>query len=290
LRFDWAKTRELVSYGRWVGASSVLLFLLVNGDNLFIGKVIGKESLAFYAWAYQLANLPPLFVTQILSSVMFPALASVRTDRARLADLFLRSMKLTLLLTLPSALLIAVLCEPFTRSLLGARWLPIVPIVYALTGFGVMRAFGASAGSLFLALGRPDLRTKIQIAQLVVFAGSIYPLYLKFGVIGVAWSATLYGCLSVYAAYLCFQLCELSLATIAGPMLQVCAAALAGGLAAWACSHLALAKHPLLALIVGGVAGLATTFGALVWLDRRGAAGYRHELTRVLSALRRRRA
>jgi O-antigen/teichoic acid export membrane protein len=167
--------------------------------------------------------------------------------------------------------------------------LPIVPIVYALTGFGVMRAFGASAGSLFLALGRPDLRTKIQIAQLVVFAGSIYPLYLHFGVIGVAWAATLYGCLSVYAAYLCFQLCELSLSTIAGPSLQIGVATATGALAAWASAH-GLAKYPLAALIVGGIAGLAATFGALVWLDRQGAAGYRHELTRVLSVLRRRRA
>ena len=57
-----------------------------------------------------------------------------------------------------------------------------------------MRAFGASAGALFLAIGRPDLRTKIQLAQLVVFAVAIYPLYLRFGVLGVAWAVSLYGC------------------------------------------------------------------------------------------------
>ena len=76
LRLDQPIARELLSYGRWVGASSVLLFVLVNGDNLFIGKVVGAEALAFYAWAYQLANLPALFITQILSSVMFPAFAT----------------------------------------------------------------------------------------------------------------------------------------------------------------------------------------------------------------------
>ena len=277
----------MLGYGRWVGASSVLLFLLVNGDNLFIGKLIGATALAYYAWAYQLANLPPLFVTQILSSVMFPALASVRTDPERLAELFLRSMKLTLLLTLPSAALIAILCEPFTRALLGERWLPIVPITYALTGFGVMRALGASAGALFLAVGRPDLRTKIQLGQLAVFAGSIYPLYQRFDVLGVAWAVTAYGCLSVYAAYLCFRLCDLALSRLARPALTVCAATLAGGLAAGTTAH-ALAAYPLAALVAGSCTGLGVLLGVLLWLDQRGAAGYRHELTRSLQALRKR--
>jgi lipopolysaccharide exporter len=288
LRFELAKLRELMRYGRWVGASSVLLFLLVNGDNLFIGKLIGASALAYYAWAYQLANLPPLFVTQILSSVMFPALASVRSQPARLGELFLRSMKLTLLLTLPSAGLIAMLCETFTRALLGERWLPIVPITYALTGFGVMRAMGASAGALFLALGRPDLRTKIMLAQLVVFSASIFPLYQRFGVLGVAWAVTAYGCLSVYAAYLCFGLCGLPISRLARPALQVSAASASGALAAWLTVHSWLLRYPLAALVAGSCSGVAVTIGMLFWLDRRDSGGYRHELTRALHALRKR--
>ena len=290
LHFDRNIARELIGYGRWVGASSMLLFALVNGDNLFIGKVIGAEALAFYAWAYQLANLPALFITQILSSVMFPALATVRNEPARLGELFLRSMRLTWVLTLPSALLIAALCEPFTRALLGERWLPIVPITYALTCFGVMRALGASAGALFLAIGRPDLRTKIQIAQFVTLAVSIYPLYLAHGVTGVAWAVSLYGCLSVYAAYLCFDLCGLRLAALWPAVFRVSAATLLGAAAAWAIGHSWLHAAPLAGLIAGGCVGLALTAGVLLWLDRHDQSGYAKELAQALGALRKRQA
>ena len=286
LRFDLARARELLGYGRWVGASSALLFALVNGDNLFIGKVIGKDALAFYAWAYQLANLPPLFITQILSSVMFPALASVRDDPARLGDLFLRSMRLSLLLTLPTATLIAVLCEPFAAALLGPRWLPIVPITHALSLFGVMRALGASAGALFLAVGRPDLRTKIQLAQLIVFAAALYPLYLRYGVLGVAWAVTLYGTLSVYAAYLCFPLCGVPLARVAPAALQVSAATALGGAAAWLTAHSALGGRSLAALVAGSCSGVLVTLLGLWLLDRSPDAGFRAELDRALRALR----
>jgi lipopolysaccharide exporter len=288
LRFQWAGARELLRYGRWVGVSSVLLFLLVNGDNLFIGKVIGASALAYYAWAYQLANLPALFITQILSSVMFPALASVRGDATALGQLFLRSMRLTWLLSLPGSLLIAVLCHAFTRALLGDRWLPIVPITYALCCFGLMRAVGASAGALFLAVGRPDLRAKLQIAQLVVFALSIYPLYLRFGVLGVAWSVTLYGLLSVYAAYLCFRLCSLPLRSLGSPTLSATAAALFGASLAYAIAHVWLPTRPWPGLLLGASAGTLATLGLLAFFDRNGAIGHRAEFASALRALRKR--
>ena len=290
LRFRFDIARDLMSYGRWVGASSILLFLLVNGDNLFIGKVIGATALAYYAWAYQLANLPALFITQILSSVMFPALAAVRGEPARLGALFVRSMRLTLLLSLPSAMLIAVLCEPFAQALLGARWLPIVPITYALSCFGVMRALGASAGALFLAVGRPDLRTKLQVAQLLVFGATIYPLYLRFGVLGVASAVSLYGCSNVYAAYLCFRLCQLAPSLLWRPALRVGAATLLGAAFAWLPAHAWLGSRPLLGLIVGAASGAVATLGALWWLERHDTDGYRHELEQALRALQRRQA
>jgi O-antigen/teichoic acid export membrane protein len=286
-RLHWnAKiARDLIGYGRWVGASSVLLFVLVQGDNLFIGKLAGAAELAYYAWAYQLANLPALFITQILSSVMFPAFAAVRTEPERLGALWVRSMRITIALTLPSAALIAVLAEPFTRALLGERWLPIVPLTYALSIFGVMRAFGASAGALFLAVGRPDLRTKIQIAQLVVLAATIYPLYLEYGVLGVAWSVSSYGLLSVYAAVLCFRACDSKLGAIRTPLAQVTLATALGAGLAWLTAY-ELARWPLVALLTAAAIGSAGILAALYWLDRRGSGGFRVELELIWKALR----
>lgn len=273
LRFRWSIARELLQYGRWVSASSVLLFLLVNGDNVVIGKWIGAEALAYYAWAYQLANLPALFITQILSSVMFPALASVRGDRARLGELLLRSMRLTWLLSLPASVLIAVLVEVFTRSLLGERWLPIVALTRALALFGLLRAIGASAGALFLAIGRPDLRAKLQSAQLVVFLLTIYPLYRAYGVLGVAWSVTAYSLLNLVAGHYCLRACGLRLRVMARPALITAVAALGGGIAALLCARF-LSDHAFAALLTGSLSGLFVTLALLQWLDPEGELGH----------------
>jgi len=165
--------------------------------------------------------------------------------------------------------------------------LPIVPLTYALSVFGVMRALGASAGALFLAIGRPDLRTKIQLAQLVILVASIYPLYLHYGVLGVAWAVSAYGLLSVYAALLCMRISALPLASLAWPCLQVGSASLLAAAAAWAIGHVWLAGSPLLGLIAGGLGFALVLVAILAWLDRPGERSYRAELEQAFKALRR---
>jgi O-antigen/teichoic acid export membrane protein len=283
LRFRWALARELLQYGRWVSASSILLFILVNGDNVVIGKWIGAEALAYYNWAYQLANLPALVITQVLSSVMFPALAAVRADRTRLAELFARSMRLTWLLALPSSLLIVALVDVFTRALLGDKWLPIVPLTHALALFGLLRAIGASAGALFLAVGKPDLRAKLQIGQLLVFGLSLYPLFRAYGVLGVAWSVTAYSLLNLPAALYGLRLVGLVPGSLVRSTLVTIVAAVSGGACAFASARAleAYAAPALLALIAGGLSGLGVTALLLLWLDPQG------ELAQAVRALRR---
>jgi O-antigen/teichoic acid export membrane protein len=283
LRFRWALARDLLKYGRWVSASSVLLFVLVNGDNVVIGKWIGAESLAFYNWAYQLASLPALVITQVLSSVMFPALAAVRGDRARLAELFARSMRLTWLLALPTSLLIAALVELFTRALLGEKWLPIVPLTHALALFGLLRAVGASAGALFLAVGKPDVRAKLQIAQLVVFALVLYPLFQAYGVLGVALAVTAYSVLNLPAAQYGLRLVGLTQGALLRPILITIVAAVSGTAGALLSARglERLAAPALLQLVVAGAVGLALIALILMWLDPKG------ELAQSLRALRR---
>ena len=148
-----------------------------------------------------------------------------------------------------------------------------------------MRAFGASAGALFLAIGRPDLRTKIQVAQLIVLAVAIYPLYSKYGVLGVAWAVSLYGLLSVYAAVLCFRACDVSVSEVRVPATQVAFATLIGGAAAWLTAY-ELSRWPLIALLTAAAVGGAGMIGVVYWLDRRGTGGFRLELEMILKALR----
>ena len=129
-------------------------------------------------------------------------------------------------------------------------------------------------------MGRPDLRAKLQIGQLSVFALSLYPLFRAYGVLGIAWSVTAYSVLNLPAAYFCFRLVELRPSSIARSLLVTTFAAVSGGGCALLCARL-LYGYPLAALIAGGISGLAVTGVLLLWLDPQG------ELASALRALQR---
>ena len=171
----------------------------------------------------------------------------------------------------------------FTRALWGEQWLPIVPLTRALALFGLLRAIGASAGALFLAIGKPDVRAKLQIAQLLVFALSLYPLFHSYGVLGVALAVTAYSVLNLPAAQYGLQLVGLAPGALLRPILITVVAAVSGAGCALLCVRaLDRLLAPLLfQLIAGGISGLSVIALLLMWLDPKG------ELAQSLRALRR---
>jgi O-antigen/teichoic acid export membrane protein len=64
----------------------------------------------------------------------------------------------------------------------------MIPLMQALAVWGGIRAFGATGGGVFKAVGRPDIPTKLQAVKVLVIALSIYPAAEYFGVIGVAYA------------------------------------------------------------------------------------------------------
>jgi O-antigen/teichoic acid export membrane protein len=271
-----APAMELMRYGRWVSASTALMLAISQGDNMFVGRVLGATELAYYAWAFQLSNMPGLSISQVLGQVMFPAYATVQNDLPRLSDLFTRSLRLAIALAFPASALIAALCPLFVHAVLGDKWLPIVPIVLALSGFGAMRALGTTGDAFLLAIGRPEVRTKIQIAQLVILAAAIVPLSSRYGTVGVGWAVALYGLLNVYEAALCVQLCGLPQSVLWKPAAQVVGAS-AGAVAIALLAARGLAGLPApLALLAASLAACVAYALCLFGLDR-----FMHQGSRV---------
>lgn len=193
LSLQGAEFSVLFHYGKWLTISSILLYLILSGPDVLVGKLLGAAALGFYQTAYRISFLPAMGMAQVAGRVMFPALSSQQEDLERVGSLFIRTIRFAALLTAPVAALLVALAEPFTHSVLGERWLPIVPLIRALALFGFAGALGGSAGPVFMALGRPDIRTKIQAGQLALLAAVIVPLVRAFDVLGVALAMALQG-------------------------------------------------------------------------------------------------
>jgi O-antigen/teichoic acid export membrane protein len=168
IKFDKNKFDELFRFGRWTVGSGIFIFLLTQGDDIFIGKSLGIAALGFYQVAYMLSNLPASEVTYVISQVTLPAYSKLQSDIPRLKEAYFRVLQVALSLSFPIGALIFLLGPHFTIIFLGEKWMPMVPAMQALCIFGVTRSVNATFGSLFTGIGKPEIITKQAGIQLVI--------------------------------------------------------------------------------------------------------------------------
>lgn len=185
IEFDLELGREMFGFGKWMFASSILVFIYGQGDDAFVGWFFPATSLGFYQIAYRLSNAPATEVTQIISRVAFPTFSKVQADISKLRKGYFRTVELSTIVAFPMAAGIAAVTPQFVPIVLGPQWQPVIPIMQLLAVWGALRSFGASVGPVYRSLGRPDVEVKLQAIQTAVVAISIYPAATKFGLLGV---------------------------------------------------------------------------------------------------------
>jgi len=186
LRFDRRAFRELYGFGRWITVSNIFNFLLTQGDDILVGRILGAPALGLYQMAYRLSNSPATEIAAVISQVTFPAYAQLQESRARVGAAFLRVIRMSTLLSFPIGALVILLGPDFIRVILGPHWVPMISTMQILAIYGLIHSLGASYGPVFLGLGRVNLTAKIQLVKLVIFAATVYPLTKTWGLLGTA--------------------------------------------------------------------------------------------------------
>jgi lipopolysaccharide exporter len=191
IALDIAKVKDLFGFGKWVFGSGVLVFLVTQGDDILVGKLVGVTALAFYQMAYLISNMPATEVTHVVSQVMFPVYSKLQQDRSRLKDAYLQTLKLTTFVSFFVTGVIFALAPDFTLLFLGEKWMPMVPAIQVLVFAGLIRSIAATAGSIFIAVGKPEIDTRLQIIRLLVLVICIFPFIAMWGIVGASFAVLL---------------------------------------------------------------------------------------------------
>jgi len=202
-RFVKSQARELFGFGKWVLGSGILIFFIIQGDDIFVGGLLGATMLGFYQMAYRISNTPTTETTHVISQVSFPLYAKLQEDLPRLRDAYLKVLQLVTLISFPLTGFIIVLAPEFTRVFLGEQWMPIVPAMQVLALAGLLRSIITTTIPLFRATGKPKIETRWQIVRLIAIVIIIYPLTIKYGILGTSIAIVLSAFISSIG--FCFQ-------------------------------------------------------------------------------------
>jgi lipopolysaccharide exporter len=185
LHFRRAEVRGYLRFGMFQVGERSVNFLAWNLDKLLIGSLLGATALGFYNVAYQLMVKPFQTLNPVLTRVAFPALAQAQDDDARLRVGYLDVLRAISLVMFPVYVGMIVVAEPLVQQVLGARWLPAVPVFQVLCVLGLFYSVGNPIGSLLLAKGRADVGFYFNVVGVCVYAAAIW-IGSRGGVPGVA--------------------------------------------------------------------------------------------------------
>jgi len=168
LAWDKEALRELLGFGKWVFLSSIVGFLVINGDRLLLGGLIEAPLLGVYTIAFLLVNSIQMVMALGSASIVFPALSEVLRERPqdlaattnkfqRLGDLFLMPASGFLIVAGPSV--VALLYD--TRYQAAGGMLSALAIGAIGLRYQVVE-------QCYLSMGKPQINTVTNVFRLLV--------------------------------------------------------------------------------------------------------------------------
>jgi O-antigen/teichoic acid export membrane protein len=184
-RPHWHELRELAGFGGFQLAERIAAHALNNLDRLLVARLLGPSAAGYYFMASQIALKPAALLGPFTARTLLPLLSRIRSDRARTASSYLRTLSLLAFFAGIVYTLLFGLAEPLVALVLGPRWGPAVVPLHLLAVAGFLMVLGNALGNLTLALGRAGIGFWLVVLVLVVRLGAIVA-GAPFGLRGVA--------------------------------------------------------------------------------------------------------
>ena len=190
MSFDLSAVKELLHFGGNLMGFSIVIYWSMNIDDLVIGRWLGGAALGFWSLADKLMRLPLNNVTDITTSVMFPALSAIQHDVEAVRRTYLRAMRMIALITFPIAIGLSVLAEPAILVVYGSKWRGAIAILQLLCFAGMAQSIYNTASWVFLSQGKSKILFRLGIYATAVRAAGVL-IGAHWGLVGVAWAYVL---------------------------------------------------------------------------------------------------
>ena len=181
----WANIAPLVRFGGLMMAFDIMGYLTFKVDNLIVGWYLGAAVLGFYDKAYQFLLMPVTQITIPLSNVVHATLSRLQTEPERFRAYLERALLLATSLGMPLTAFLYGNAATIIEQLLGARWLPSLPIFEALAPAAFVMTITSCVGWISLALGRARRQLPWTAAATAATVGA-FLVGVHWGAVGVA--------------------------------------------------------------------------------------------------------
>lgn len=184
-RISWNKetATELVRFGRWIFASTVVSFLVMNLDRMVLGRLLSLAELGIYSIAMTFAQLGMQITTRLTNVVLFPLLTQRQHVPGLLMELCLRGRRLVLFAGGAVCVAFCMIAPLFFEFLYDERYHAAGPLSRWLAIYVWGWIMVATIDRVPLAMGQTRILFQTNVLNMFSM-GLAIPGYLLFGLPG----------------------------------------------------------------------------------------------------------
>lgn len=180
--------KEILHFGKWIFASSIVGFLFINGDRLLLGGLISTQELGVYTIAFFLANSITQIIGRLFGNVAFPALSEAfRSRPTQFIDVYYRFrilFDIVLLffagfLFVTGSLIIHILYD--SRYSNAGQMLEILSLILIAVRYNL-------ADQCFMVIGKPKLMTFLNVVRVISLFVLLPLAFSRYQMLGALWA------------------------------------------------------------------------------------------------------
>lgn len=185
--FSFKKLNTHVNFGYKLMLSGILNTIFNNIYNVIIGRYFPVQLLGYYERAYAFTQYPVTTMTGIISRVSYPLFVELREKKLEMKRIYKKIQQIAFFISTPMLLILAAMAKPLFLLILGAKWIPAVPLFQILCLSSIFYPLHAFNINLLTTFGRSDLFLKLEIVKKIIILLSIV-IAFPFGIYGLVWS------------------------------------------------------------------------------------------------------
>lgn len=160
LQFQWHfhvdALKKIFSYSSFQFLFNFINYFSRNLDKLIIGRYFSMNELGYYEKSYRLMMLPLQYVTNVITPVMHPILASLQNDYKSLTDKYNSIMKLLATISFPLGTFFYFAANDFIYIVYGERWENAIPVFQILALSLPLQMILSTVGAIYQAAGKTN--------------------------------------------------------------------------------------------------------------------------------------
>lgn len=177
--YSWERVKGLLSYGWKILATSLLISMYGNIQELVIGKKFSPSDLAYSNKGRQFPSLIASNINTSISKVLFPAVSEVQGNILRVKSMTRSAIKVGNYILFPLLIGFLTITDTFIEIVLTDKWLPAAPYMRIMCLVFLLQPMQTASIQAMKALGESGLYLKLEIVKKI--GGTVILLYTVFG-------------------------------------------------------------------------------------------------------------